>query len=107
MITKAPTMGPQDRPYSRTNYEENFGVQIDTALYEYITDGLKQCTLRRSEAADACLFFFIDKKDGKLQPVQDYRPLNVITKKNVAPIPLIPKLVNKLLGAQFFTKLDI
>jgi len=33
--------------------------------------------------------------------------LNAITVKNAAPIPLIPKLVNKLLGARFFTKLDI
>jgi len=39
--------------------------------------------------------------------VVDYRPLNEITKKNVAPIPLIPELVDKLLGARFFTKLDI
>ena len=31
MITKTPTMGPQDQPYPRTNYEENIGVQIDTA----------------------------------------------------------------------------
>jgi len=77
------------------------------ALQEYITDGLKQGTLRRSEAPDACSFFFIDKKDGKLRPVQDYRPLNAITKKNAAPIPLIPELVDKLLGARFFTKLDI
>jgi len=30
MITEAPTMGPQDRPYSRANNEENLGVQIDT-----------------------------------------------------------------------------
>jgi len=77
------------------------------ALQEYITDGLKRGTLRRSEAADACSFFFIDKKDGKLRPVQDYRPLNAITKKNTAPIPLIPELVDKLLGARFFTKLDV
>jgi len=77
------------------------------ALHEYITNGLKQGTLRRSEAADACLFFFIDKKDGKLRPIQDYRPLNAITKKNAAPIPLIPELVDKLLGAQFITKLDV
>ena len=76
-------------------------------LKEYIKDGLKRGTLQRSEAANACFFFFIDKKDGKLQPVQDYRPLNAITRKNVAPIPLIPELINKLLGAQFFTKLDI
>ena len=48
-----------------------------------------------------------NKKDGKLQLVRDYRPLNAITRKNVAPIPLIPELIDKLLGAQFFTKLDI
>jgi len=78
-----------------------------TALKEYITDGLKRGTLQRSEALDACSFFFIDKKDGKLRPVQDYRPLNIITRKNAAPIPLIPELIDKLLGAQFFTKLDI
>ena len=77
------------------------------ALKEYITDGLKRGTLQRSEAPDACSFFFINKKDGKLRPVQDYRPLNTITQKNVAPILLILELINKLLGAQFFTKLDI
>jgi len=77
------------------------------ALKEYITDGLKRGTLQRSEAPDACSFFIIDKKDGKLHPVQDYRPLNAITRKNAAPIPLIPELINKLLGAQFFTKLDV
>jgi len=77
------------------------------ALKEYIEDGLKRGTLRRSKAPHTCSFFFIDKKDGKLQPVQDYRPLNAITVKNAAPIPLIPELVNKLLGARFFTKLDV
>jgi hypothetical protein len=39
------------------------------ALKEYIDDGLKRGTLCRSEASDACSFFFIDKKDGKLCPV--------------------------------------
>jgi len=77
------------------------------ALKEYIEDGLKRGTLHRSKAPHACSFFFIDKKDGKLQPVQDYRPLNAITVKNAAPIPLIPELVDKLLGARFFTKLDV
>ena len=77
------------------------------ALKDYIEDGLKQGTLQHSEAPNACFFFFIDKKDGKLCLVQDYCPLNAITRKNVAPIPLIPKLINKLLGVRFFTKLDI
>jgi hypothetical protein len=77
------------------------------ALKDYIKDGLKRGTLHRSEALNACSFFFIDKKDGKLRPVQDYQLLNAITRKNVAPIPLIPELINKLLGARFFTKLDV
>jgi len=77
------------------------------ALEKYVTDGLMQGSLHWSEALDAYSFFFIDKKDGKLRPVQDYRPLNDITRKNVAPIPLIPELVDKLLGTQFFTKLDV
>ena len=77
------------------------------ALKEYLEDGKKRGTLRRSKAPSACSFFFIDKKDGKLRPVVDYHPLNEITKKNAAPIPLIPDLVDKLLGARFFTKLDI
>ena len=81
--------------------------QEKVALKEYIEEGLKRGTLCRSTALDACSFFFINKKDGKLRPVQDYRPLNDITKKNAAPIPLIPKLVDKLLGAWFFTKLDV
>jgi hypothetical protein len=68
-------------------------------LKEYLKDGEKQGTLRQSKAPNACSFFFIDKKDGKLHPVVDYHPLNEITKKNAAPIPLIPELVDKLLGA--------
>jgi hypothetical protein len=36
------------------------------ALKDYIEDGLKRGTLRQLEAPDACFFFFIDKKDGKL-----------------------------------------
>jgi hypothetical protein len=77
------------------------------ALKEYLEDGEKRGTLRQSKAPNACSFFFIDKKDGKLCPVVDYHPLNEIMKKNVAPIPLIPELVDKLLGARFFMKLDI
>jgi len=77
------------------------------ALKKYITNGLAQGSLHWSEAPDTCSFFFINKKDGKLCLVQDYRPLNDITRKNMAPIPLIPELVDKLLGAQFFTKLDV
>jgi hypothetical protein len=52
-------------------------------------------------------FFFMKKKDGALQPVQDYRKLNEMTIKNSYPIPLINELINKVRGAKVFSKLDI
>jgi len=51
--------------------------------------------------------FFIKKKDGSLQLVQDYRTLNAITIKNRYPLSLISELVSQLRGAKYFTKLDV
>jgi len=51
--------------------------------------------------------FFVKKKDGKLRLVQDYCALNAMTMKNKYPLPLIPKLIAKLRGAKYFTKLDV
>jgi len=51
--------------------------------------------------------FFIKKKDGLLQLVQDYRALNAMTVKNRYPLPLIFELVSQLREAKYFTKLDV
>jgi len=51
--------------------------------------------------------FFIKKKDGSLQLVQDYRALNTMTVKNRYPLPLISELISQLQGAKYFTKLDV
>ena len=51
--------------------------------------------------------FFIKKKDGSLQLVQDYRVLNALTVKNRYPLPLISELVNNLCDEWYFTKLDV
>ena len=77
------------------------------ALKEYITEHLRKGYIRLSTSPMASPFFFVDKKDGKLRPVQDYRGLNDVTIKNAAPLPLIPELIDKLHGARYFTKLDI
>ena len=52
-------------------------------------------------------FFFIKEKTGKLRPIQDYRKLNEITIKNKYPLPLMSELLDRLKGAQYYTKLDI
>jgi hypothetical protein len=52
-------------------------------------------------------FFFIKKKDGTLQPVQDYRKLNDMTIKNRYSLSLIQEMINKLQHAHYFTTLDM
>ena len=47
------------------------------------------------------------KKDGKLQPVQDYLYLNEHTVKNAYPLPLISDLVDNLRQFSHFTKFDV
>jgi hypothetical protein len=52
-------------------------------------------------------FFFIKKKDGTLQPVQDYREINKWTIQDVYPIPQITHILEQLQGKMLFTVLDI
>lgn len=51
--------------------------------------------------------FFIKKKDGSLQLIQDYHTLNSITIKNRYLLPLITELVDSLQKVKYFTKLNV
>jgi hypothetical protein len=64
-------------------------------------------TIRKSISPYAANFFFVKKKDGKLRPVQDYRPVNKWTKKNRNVSPLIPQIIDRLQGCTLFTKFDV
>src|SRR6266851_10008938 len=57
-------------------------------LKEFINEHLEQGTIQRSKSPYAASFFFIKKKNRKLQPVQDYQPVNEWTIKNQYPLPL-------------------
>src|SRR3981189_2064619 len=63
--------------------------------------------IRHSKSPIGAPVFFIKKKDGRLRFVQDYRALNLITRKNRYPLPLIDDLIHRLKGAKYFTKLDV
>ena len=49
----------------------------------------------------------MEKKDGELRPVMDYRPINEYTVKNKYPIPNAKEQLAKLHKKQWFTKLDV
>ena len=76
-------------------------------LDEFLKENLRTGRIRMSSSPMASPFFFVKKKDGRLCPVQDYRQLNDITKKNHYPPPLISDLINTLQDAKYFTKLDV
>ena len=64
-------------------------------------------TIRAGKGPYAASFFFVKKANGKLQPVEDYRPLNKYTKKNRNVSPLIPQVIDQLAGCTLSTKFDI
>jgi len=51
--------------------------------------------------------FFVGKKNGKKQIVQDYRYLNEWTIKNNYPLPLISDVVENIGTKKIFTKIDL
>jgi len=55
----------------------------------------------------ASSFFFVAKKDGKLQLCQDYRYLNEHTIKNAYPIPNVQSILDKLQRSKYFTAMDV
>jgi hypothetical protein len=75
--------------YSITLTEQ---TEMDVFLEEALATGC----IRRSKSPLRAPVFFIKKKDGKLCFVQDYQALNVITRKNRYPLPLIDDLIHWL-----------
>ena len=73
----------------------------------FLKENLETGCIWPSTSPISSLVFFIKKKNGSLRLVQDYWALNVVTVKNKYPLPLISKLINKLQGVKYFTKLDI
>ena len=75
----------------------------------FVKENLKKGYIWPSRLPMASPFFFVNKKDGKLQPTQDYQYLNQWTIKNTYPLLLISEIMDKIKasGAKYFTKFDV
>jgi len=78
-----------------------------TALREFLEENLAKGFIRESKSPAAAPILFVPKKDGGLRLCVDYRGLNAITIKNRYPLPLISEIMDRVAGAQFFSKIDL
>ena len=116
---KASERFPESRPWDHAiELKDSFvpkkgntyplGLKEEQEMNKFIDENLEKGFIRKSSSLQASPFFFVAKKDSDaLRPCQDYRYLNEHTVKNAYPLPSIDDLLNKLKGAQIFTKLDI
>ena len=74
---------------------------------KFISEQLRKGYIRPLKSPQMALVFFIGKKDGKKQMVQNYRYLNEWTVKNNYSLPLISDIVENIGTKKVFTKMDL
>jgi transposase InsO family protein len=74
---------------------------------QYLTEQLERGWIEPSQAPFACPVLFVKKPNGGLRFCIDFRKLNLLTRKDRYPLPLIEETLARLSRARIFTKLDI
>ena len=82
-------------------------LKEEEALNQWLDKQLKAGLIVESKSRYTAPCFYILKKDGSLQLVQDYRKLNQITIKDKTLLSLIGEVIDKLKEARYFNKLDL
>jgi len=85
-------------PLSREEREE---------VREFVKEQLQKKYIQPSKSLQTALVFFVGKKDGKKQMVQDYRYLNEWTIKNNYLLPLISDVLENIGTKKMFTKMNL
>ena len=76
-------------------------------LDEFLNENLACGKIRPSVSPQVAPVFFIAKKDGKKQLIQDYRYLNSHTVVDLYPLPDIKTLLDDLALSSYFAKFDV
>ena len=81
--------------------------QMYEKVRQHLTDMLSMGAISHSRSPWASAIVLVRKKDGELRFCIDLRRLNLQTKKDAYPLPRIEEALDCLLGAQWFTSLDL
>ena len=82
-------------------------LKEEKALNQWLDKQLKAGLIVESKSRYIVPCFYISKKDGSLQLVQDYKKLDQVTIKDKTPLSLIGEVIDKLKKAKYFNKLDL
>ena len=82
-------------------------LKKEEALNQWLDEQLKAGLIVESKSRYVAPYFYIPKKDGSLQLVQDYRKLNQVTIKDKMLLPLIGEIIDKLKEVKYFNKLNL
>jgi transposase InsO family protein len=77
------------------------------AIKQYLLDNLDKGFIEASQAPYASPTLFVKKPDGSLRFCVDFRKLNLLSRKDRYPLPLIDETLARISQAKVFTKLDI
>ncbi|KAJ9547026.1 hypothetical protein OSB04_019569 [Centaurea solstitialis] len=76
-------------------------------LFDQLQELLRKEFIRPSSSPRGAPILFVKKKDGSQRMCIDYRELNKRTVKNHYPLPRMDDLFDQLLGASWFSKIDL
>ncbi|KIK18686.1 hypothetical protein PISMIDRAFT_14183 [Pisolithus microcarpus 441] len=77
------------------------------ALCDFVDENLKCGKIHESKSDQAAPVFFVRKKDGKCQLIQDYHHLNEHMIDDSYPFPNVQQLIDELCKSCFYAKFDI
>ena len=100
-IETIPGSEPPSKSTYRLSYEET--AELKKQLGDLLANG----HVKPSVSPYGAPVLFVQKKEGTLRLCVDYRALNKITIKNRYPLLRIDELLDKLVNAKYFTKIDL
>lgn len=100
-----PLVDPYSKPPSRPLYRLSRPEMAEAERQVQLL--LQKGFIEPSTSPYGSPILFVQKKDGSLRMVIDYRALNRLTVKNKYPMPRIDDALDQLQGATVFTSLDL